>query len=493
MILPKNTKEIIESYMIPRNDRSASLDSMLLALYMQVSRFLCWNRVKAYGEKGLEYPMLYGFNFAPSGAYKDEVLNSLTTVIADCLKQQKELKLNRHVFLMKEYYKQLGEKKGTEKKDYAKDYKPQRFSNVFSSGSDVALQKDRKACEVAELGAIHFTQDEFIDYYSKKDSTSDSLFRMMKSIYSKGNSEPNKILGEWRESVVDTPITMLLYGSADTLHNEPIHLMKLRNILETGIAKRAFVLYDNQTKRAQRTLDQEFDDERLYTDSIPYIKDIFNKMFKAIKILDHETSYSLDYETQTIKVSKKVNEIRNTYKNKCYGQLDIINNSIIKKDMQDRFWRAFRLSACIAVLEHPKDLTIKKEDYEFAIELTERWGKQLKDFLEGEKKDSMDIIWDYIRDNPNCGKTQIRKVAKTKSPKEIDQVIKNIQTMADERGMILIEKKGSGLARYHSILETSELPEHFDIISKGLEARKEKELRSSFGDTVDEVKNLLNA
>jgi len=450
----------MENYLYPYNDRNVSEDVMIMVILVQVSRFLCWNRVTVEGEKGDEFPMLYFFNFALSGAYKDEIIDSLVGVIQDCLDKQNELIKSSFEFREKEFFREVALLKGEEKKIFVRDNRPKRFRNEFTSGSDVALHDRRKACELAEIGSIHFTQDEFLDYYQKKDSTTSEIFRVMKSVYSKGDSKPNDILGEFRGSVRGTPMTMLLYGSTETMQDDHKIMTRFLSTLSTGMAKRANVLFDDSTTRVKRTYEEEQYDQKLYRYSKGDIKKIWNKMFNAVVVKDNETAAHLQYDFTKIKTSDDVKRLRSAYKNKCYDDLKTEHNDIVKKELQDRPWRAFRLAVCIAMIEHPERLIVEKKDYEFAMNRISKWSKQFKSFLLKDKKSDVDIVWEHILANPKTCTSELGKVGKARYSKQREAIIDELKLMADENNKLLLIERGRGSTRYYTI---EDMPEHKEV------------------------------
>jgi len=437
--------------MTPENDRSAIEDVMLLSLYMQVSRFLCWHRVRVQGDKGLEFPMIYAFNFSPSGAYKDTVLHSLRKVIEVPLTAQSLIKTKNFNHQTEIFNAGLEDLKGEAKKQYIVENRVNKFKNTFEQGTSVGLQKHRKASEVAGIGYIHYEQSEFGDRYGARESNVDDILSIAKTAWDHGDSKTNTIAGEWRDDVEGVPMTFLLHGSAKALETDDNILRRFKSILETGIGKRAFILFNKEYKRVNRTYEEKCADEELVANSKDSIEKHFQRVYNAIEVKE-DFIHKNTYEYKTIGVAEEVKILKNNYRNECNGKAERTANEIIQIETRDRFWRAFRLATCIAVLEHPEDLTVQKKDYQFAMILTERWGDQFKSFLTNDKKDKVDILWDYICDNPETNTTKIGKVICAKYASQRNSVIDDLRIMAGEKGKLLIERK-DGAARYYSIVD----------------------------------------
>ena len=325
------TRFIVENYLIPANERNASIDVMLLAMYMQMSRFLCWNRVKVMGIKGYEYPMLYAFNFAKSGTYKDEVVSSIINMISYPLSQQAEKKLSVYKAMKTNYNNTLSDLTGEEKKEYLMTSKPKQFHNTFKEGTIQALQKHRKAAEEAGLGYVHYEHDEFVDNFGKMDSNVKQILSLAKSAYQKGNSTSNTILGEWRDSVEDVPFTFFLHSSADELMKNQVMFKNLLSILGTGIGKRAFILFDDKTIKVKRTDEEVEYDNELVRNSIRDVEQIMTNAYLGIK-----------FNGQSIYIEScpEVEKRRNHYRNSCIDKVEHerIDNELVKLEIYDRSW-----------------------------------------------------------------------------------------------------------------------------------------------------------
>lgn len=478
-VLQPKTRFIVENYLIPANERNASIDVMLLALYMQMSRFLCWNRVKVMGIKGYEYPMIYAFNFAKSGTYKDEVINSIINTIQFPLEDQAKRKQIIFDSMMAKYKNELETLKGEARKDYAMSNKPKRFHNTFKEGTIQALQKHRRAAQEMGIGHVHYEHDEFVDDFSRIDSNVKQILSLAKTAYQRGNSTSNTIIGEWRDNVEDVPLTFFLHSSADELMKNQMLFKNLLSILGTGIGKRAFILFDDKTIKVKRSEEEVELDHGFATNALPHVERMMTEAYLSIKF---------NHVPVRIESSKEVERRRNEYKNHCIDRVNLahIDNELIRLEMYDRSWRAFRLANCIATLEHPENLTVMLPDYEWAIYLTDKWGNQFADFVLGECDLSIEQIYDFIALNPKTTKTIIRKKTLSKSTADLNYKINQVRMMADEKDKLFITEKGRGIAEYYSIIDR---PESYDTIDSIMKTNNDPKvieaLREQYGDEVD--------
>ena len=425
---------------------------------------MCWNRCKIQTTTGEEYPMIYAFNFALSGAYKDKVLDSMTDACCEVIQQQEIKKYNILNKVKKHYKDKLDLIEGKDEKlTYATRNKPDSFHDTFDHGTPHGLQKARRNAQKLSLGHVHYKNSEFLDGYSDKDANVDQILSMAKEAWSLGDTSSSMIAGEWRENVKAVPFTFLLHGSSAGLKENKFIFNKFSKILETGIAKRSIVLFDDKHKRVKRTYEERLEDEDLVKQYLPEMKNHMTKMYQAIKC--HSESFvdgAPDFLTSTIKVSAKAKIRMHQYENNCIDTADKSKNEIIRIETQDRFWRALRLAACVSLVEHPDNLEITKSDYEFAIILIERWGNQFRDFLYGGKKTDTHKLYDYILDNPGMSKTDIKGFLNARFAKEVEEAIGSVMEYADENNMMFLIEQGRGLAKYYKL---EPVPQHKEVES----------------------------
>ena len=168
---------------------------------------------------------------------------------------------------------------------------------------------------------------------------------------------------------------------------------------------------------------------------------------------------------------KEVESRRNDYRNQCIDLSESIPNELVKLETLDRSWRAFRLGACIAVLEHPENLNITLPDYEWAVCLTDKWGNQFREFVEGESNLDIEQIYNFILAKPGTSKTILRRKTNAKSTADLNYKINQLKLIADENDKMLIQNKGRGIAEYYSIIDR---PKHYDDIDSIYKLNKDQ-------------------
>ena len=84
----------------------------------------------------------------------------------------------------------------------------------------------------------------------------------------------------------------------------------------------------------------------------------------------------------------------------------------VKLEMKNREWRTIKLAGCITAFTS-SGFEIQKQHWEEALRITEYFAKQFKRFFVEKINNSMsdEKVYDYIKSNPGCTKTDLRRNA----------------------------------------------------------------------------------
>jgi len=443
--LPHNTKKILE-YLGYVNDKSNPLHATLGAIYLQASRYACWNRCYLDGLKGLEPPSLYFVNFAKSGAYKDEIMRTIADVNKKPLSEQRDKKNKWFELMEMKYNDGLKCLKNSDKAEYKENNKVVRWRNTYSGGTVQGMYIDRKGMFDAGFGALHFEHSEVMDLLGKKDSTAKEIMEIMKDVFPKGNSKSETTASSRRVPINNVPMTMFLHGVSSGLKENKDLMDMLIYILESGMAKRSYVFFDTKHRRAKLTFDELELNEIEAAMLRPDIEDIFYNAYKAVELTGVNGNYK---QYKVIKLGDGVKRKMNEYRNLCIDKEEVETSKVLKAEVTDRHWKSLRLATAIALIEHPKKLIVTLDDYNIAGILTEHWGRQFKEFLKDKTQPLHYEVYNYILNNPKCSKMDIRNALKfgtnPSSTKLLDSSLEVAFELAEENGnAVKIEKNGRG-------------------------------------------------
>lgn len=441
--LGKNLKHIVYNYVLPANEYQLDIDMAVMAVVMQMSRFLCMNRLKVKGERGLEFCNLYAMNFAPSGAGKDASIKSVTNIIEKPLEEFSKLKQRDYDRRKEEYLKDSKDKALAVANDSVFK-KALWWHNTFSGGTVQGLYSEREKMSGSEIGALHFESSEFLDRLKESNGEIAKLFIYVKEAWEDGDTKTDTIMGgDFRKKVEDIALTMYVHGSSAGLRENSELLNGFMNIFKTGMARRSFCIFSTKKLAIEYTEEEYIKVKYEAEEGAKESRKIMHEAFDGTFMLNDDVY---------IGGIDKILEYVIAYKNLCKRRYLTTSNEALSAEVKDRFRKALKLAACLAVLEHPKDLNIHKEDYKAAVYLTERWGAQFSEFIGAQTSDASVVLYNYIKENDGIGKTQLRTDLKYgNTSRKLDSDIDIVREIANSNGEKLTVKNGRGIAKYYTI------------------------------------------
>jgi hypothetical protein len=457
--LPPNLKKIVE-YISYDNNLSAPLITSILSVYSRISRMMCDNRCKLQSSKssvGYVYPSLAVLAFVKSGGYKDAVIKSVDSLCVG-VDELKEGQIN-------ERYKDYLDRKGKEiekaknegvnktllrqlEESYVR--KPQ---TEVTKPTPQALYADLRRCQEIGFGSVYFHNSEIVGLIKKKDTNLFEIFDLIKDLISDAKMKPHEVIGEYREAIKDVPATMFLYSSQAGINNNGESLNEFISSITTGLGRRALFVIANKD-RVVLTIDQA----RECTEKALSIRqdcvNIMNNVYKHISKGTAENS--LTYGVDVIMgdgVEEYMNEMRN--ENIVEGKRSALNGDDIRVvEVNDRFLRAYILSALVAMLEHPEDPVISVDDYVFAYDIVEICGEKCSEFMGSlEQEDVVDIMYRFIKENDGVSKTKIADKAKIHSRDrwKMDGMFKTLEDICKDNDEELVKDEWRKTHKYRII------------------------------------------
>lgn len=468
--IPPNSRFILEKYLIPGNHGNAKLSALLLNLYMHVSQIMCFNRITVErNNMEKEFPMLYGMYFAGSGTYKDrpqEILDSLSKKIYDT---QGDLKKQRYDALHDAMlFEAEKEKTPSAKAEYKKRNEIRWFKNTMNGGTYQGLQTDRMACQKYCFGHIHFKHSEFLDALKGTDPKIMDILSKAKEIYNKGDSMSETLKTQQiNDHVTNVPFTMMIHGSIAELYENEALNARLKGLLNTGFAKRSFVIFSDSRARNILSYEEERNFLEVMQENKERCEQILFDVYKYSRFTNTFHPGHLDDDApllfRTMETPEETREMIHAYKNQCTEKANNLTEQAKQYDLYDRSWRAFRLAACIAMIEHPKNLTVTVQDYDYAIYLSELWGREFFAFLGNNGETEADKFYNHILDNPGTTKTELRNMiprGNRMNSRYLEELMNQINDICVEKSQILQEMKGARNRTTYSIIDE---PDHEEV------------------------------
>lgn len=524
--IPPTAKEIMDGYLSYVSHEMPE-EAILLALYVGVSRILCFNRVtlKKIGSGGFIYPNIYAMLFIRSGLGKDSAVDGVDALMEDVLRLQQSAvdeagdRLSAKVSAMKTT--KNGDSNKLKYDEYERRAITEKYScrsahEVFEGATPEGFLALRSQFEKIGFGATHFRNDEFFDYLTTNDQNKQRLVSLLKTSHTKGKTGSITTKGEQFKKLVpveNVPSSMLVYSDIFALGQDEVLFAEFHKSLASGMARRATIC-SNPKRMGEETegkTDEEItayvrkrmEDTVTAEKNIQKFKDIFNNIHVATE-MEKINAGSTDqygitklpegcsksdfcvqnaecsgmrpcapiYIPKHIEISEDLIVKIGVYSEKCKSLVNK-NNSLTDgeiKHIVSNPWRAYKLAAIIAVLEHPDDLSIHEKDFEYAKNNIEFWAKQYRDTVYTKTVSDSERMIQYIlsfQDELHDGKglligdiSSVQFAPKQRGPNKIwtRDIIEQVEEdLASTDKVLVIDKIKN--ATYHRIEELASLTE----------------------------------
>lgn len=386
--LPKLSISVAEDYFF-KLDR-LSFDHAFLLFNFYVSKILCYNRVMIE-VKANDYvpPNLYCLNFGSSGSGKDRSRKQMEKMIAflyeDKERRERIFRKNKQFELEKEAD---GEGMGRAKKVmYIRDNMPRSlFSRIGSNATPEGLAAVHEVLNEAKFGEITWIDSEITDTmvkHQKGGATIDDLLTLIKEAADVGEFDSKVTKGNKSIRAQGlVPYLAWLHGAIDDKRGvEPF-----KSFLQLGFARRSIVhVAKRKQEKDERTIDEVLADEQAAISEKEFIIDSLKEIFNRTK------------DCAVYKLSDKAKRRYLKLKQDCQNkQAELPENALnsIKDDVGNRFFKSIKL-ACVFAAQNHKELLIKEQDLESAIETIDYFGGHLEGFL-NIKTNNEKAIWELM-------------------------------------------------------------------------------------------------
>jgi len=450
----------------PTTPRSA----LELVLFITISEMLCFNRVKINLPDGRIFPNLYGITFMPSGAGKDKSIKDLKKCIpffenqyALCLKILKKRKERFEEEVLDKIKTNAAKEK---KQDEAC---PRLIQPTGGGGTIEGFIGQREEMEVCSIGHCHFTNAEFGKFLTAHSKESDQILNYLNMVYD-GDSEAKIIKGnKHSKPVKGVPQTMFSYSSLLGLTDDAFATQKLMSFITTGLGRRSFLCFPTKGEfmkpvnlaKIYKQFYKEVDEERIE------LREFFKNVYKNIeigeeveapvKVGDMVYKESQKPKKKFIRLSKVIEITEGAfedyleYRYECEIKAEDLKSEALKVERSSRYWKTIKLAGVITMISNP-ELKITKKIMQEAIAYSNKYGEQTQGFFGTIEKGMPEKIYEFIFNNPNCKKTDIRNANLSGKRRDdtcfLDNMIKEAQVICEEQGMFLNTETTGNSSKY---------------------------------------------
>ena len=393
--LPPLVADILTNFFHPLNLGINDL-ALINAINVKLAQVVNFKLVKFEGNMGTKFPNYYAINIASTGSGKDVALDLLDEKILNLFHKGYEEKISefkaaRDFEVTREAMNKFGGKVEKQRQYAAAEKDKERdFVKTNKLKTPEGLYSDALAFHNAGFGSVFVRVPEMSGLLKGGPALQECLGLLLECY--EGSFLIASTKGEKASKELSNIPTNLIFYTEETsiIENEQIR-EKFLNYLKQGFARRCFISYqDNYCKPiiddysiVAKNREAAFSNARIFSEQI--------------EILFRKIDYNM-----TVKTSYEAAMRYHAYTNECereFVSIKDFENPLISVNIQLRAWKAFKLAAIIALINHVEDPEIKKEDMEMAIYQTELFTESFNSFIGTRPKDECENVIRYLLKN----------------------------------------------------------------------------------------------
>lgn len=316
----------------------------------------------------------YSMSLAPSGYNKGRIINTLEDSVFGQFKEEFE-----------ELFAKVSEENviATAERNSAKrgtdfetemDVLLKRWDKLpktlfsFSEATDAGLKGSREKYTMAGIGGSNMVIDE-IAYNLPK---FEEVLTSMLEVYDVAKLKDKLIKVDSNGESGRIPATLLMFGSPSSLLNGSKNEEDFINMLRQGLARRMFFSYIKSYEQIQEESARDIINRARQSNGLSSEFDMY-KSLASREWLGHV--YELDDDSHEMLIE---------YEKECKLKANKLkeHQEIEKFELSHRYWKAFKLSGLLALIECRKTVTM--DDVQDAIDFAEESGKNFNSIMNRE-------------------------------------------------------------------------------------------------------------
>lgn len=414
-------------------------DVVLLILLSKLAQVGMLNRLQTDSFRGKSISNIYALNFMPSGSGKDKTV----TIVDEYLMQPyfKEFKQKEEDFVTEELKRleEVSDSQGLTENQavkFIKDSKPRQLVHVFQNATTEGFLAVRKEFERAQFGGTLIVISEFSDYILNSSTSKEEFLSMIKEVYEHGSNHAKVIKMEKRGDAVSGVPCSVLFQSTPTGLTEGVGVDKMKAFLNKGIARRALLCYPDIKKLDKENIN--FDE---YLEKLEELKEAREEMQKIVSRAVH-----INPLRNVFKFDRKANEALFEFEREAKGVSYEDNRESLIANLYSEPRKAQKLAGVIALIEHPMDSCVYKEDFMCAKSIVKHYSGYLEKFIEKLYEDDIRKLFNYLLQNEGTWlkKMDIREqkfVGTNRFTQWLDNALPEVKTLAIFNGYELKEQE----------------------------------------------------
>lgn len=408
----------------------------------------------------------YSVTFMRSGTGKDKTIRYLNEYVFkdffDALFEEiQRLQTKLYNSVVEEAHKRFPGS-AAEREKYIERNAPRSLTDVeFNELATIeGVHADRLELQKLGVGTMMFKVDELSQSMLTLDAQKLNLLSYMNTIYDTGSSPGKKIKSERQvQSVERVPCNAMLHTSYVGLHEGTAREQVLR-LFNTGLARRSLVYFPDP---AGTTIS-----ETSAVEDYEHMKSRRNIGFEAMEVIKGHTNFV--YEQLCKKYSAIPSRVRHTpesekelhsYELMCIEKARRIEttyeNEGLAQEITSRAYKANKIAGVIALVEHPEEKELSKQDVKQAIYLVEYYGQFTAKFYANDQPTEGEKLYKYLKNRGDEFTTrgQIRSagfVHKDKFKIWFEEAYQELAQICAEEGCT-IEIQGAGQRSKYKLIQ----------------------------------------
>ena len=412
--LVENEESSLQTYQLLHNIYEKNLlpikgnicfSSALIVILCHLSRPLNWFKFNIYLYQEANKPHIplnvYGMNILKSGGGKGLTTNTLNSLLSFKNIQNEYIDTLQIDSEHAEEQAILHTLAGAEMQDCA--------TTAGLRSINKLLNNCFKELNITNtFGSVFFNLEEFADTLENATNFDKDFLSTLKNLYDLGNTGAKAISEQIKEAIEGFGVSFLASTTEKTLQENPKVSKAFNNYLISGNARRS--LFSMPCESEVKLLEQKNENKqsmslRQWHEQTRYKEDgqidelkknLYLTMKKLIKLKQARTTNLL--------VDDDAYFYYRVYKAYCNEVKDQINNEILKVEVENRAWKALKISG-ILTLYCSTDTVVTPTLFLNAVKIVEFYGHHLKRYLNNRVLGCADKIVELLLDK-HCAVTQ---------------------------------------------------------------------------------------
>lgn len=377
-----NTPKLIEQIVQTIKKRYPGVTTAYIknVINAMVSQYTTMKRIKYIEANNCDsaYPNYYAINFMPSGAGKDRVLKDLKKFFYCYL--EKEFNFDVETYLRnriqkiekeaKEKYPNNEQEKQRNSYINTKEIDIDKPTLETSDGTREGVYRDAKALKEAGFGSLTIVHSEFGQLLNNPTHEQEQFLKLLFSGYD-GKITSKSIKGEKKkEDITDIPVNLLVH-SDPTLFCSDLK-QTFNSMLESGVCRRSSITFADKIE----SYEMQQDPKKALEEQRQYFRNLAILGYKLFMVLE-----KVKFGAQFKMTNEAFEKVLYPYMLELKALMDKEENSLIKKEIMSREFKAIKLSCNYACINHPNEHFINTEDMNMAISNIEELSKDFYKFI----------------------------------------------------------------------------------------------------------------